>query len=262
MRKTTKWTKAFSVLLVFSLIMIYAWSVQGQEGKGQGKGQGKGGKKPDKGGFISVCVTFRDVLNPADRIMSDGWGPYFDGTDGVSAIVGVKRGGFRLDTSGGERMVYLDFTDFVYVEPPLPLPPSNGPYDIDLRIGEECEDEYGVSWLETKLDIVAMEGGTTRYGALSINFAPAPAGKGRPSKLLYRMVFGSLASGWPVCTHGRFPVKVVRLGTSQEPLNSWTISATAAQQACLWKLDKRNAEYLGYFRMPFSIDVVEIPVVE
>lgn len=153
------------------------------------------------------------------------------------------------------RTVFLDFTGQVSGDG---LRPGNGAYDIDLRIGEEF---INGEWTGKKLDIVEMDGGTTSYGALSINFAPA--GEGRPSKLLYRMVFGSLASGWPVC-NDRYPMKVYRGGSKKAPLNSWTISATAEDRACLWKLHKQlsKAEQIGYFSMPFSIDVEEIPVVE
>lgn len=245
----------FSVILVVGLTLCLALATFAFAQKGSNKGK-KGGKPDQGGGYLSVSVTFRDFPNPLDRITSDNGLPYLDGADGVLAIVGVSEGGFRLDTNGKGRTVNLDFSIYIPDSGTGELVP-NGPYDIDLRIDEEFDETIGPDgqWLGTKLDIVEMAGGETCYGALSINFTPPG---GRKTKLSYRMVFGSHAAGWPTCLEDRYPVAVTRWGTEEAPVNGWTISATTAEHACLWRLGNKSRAQIGFFEMPFSIDVVAI----
>ena len=244
MRKTVGW--------LVSLVVCLGLAVPDLAAQGKGGNRGKKGGESDGGGTISVCVTFRDV---GDRIRSDGISEYCDGSGGVLAIVGKKRGGFRLDTSNKGRKVSLDFTDCVSDGGCTSSP--TGMEDVDLRIGEEYEfDATAGKRLPTgqKLDIVEMDGGETAFGALVITFAPT----GRPAKLQFRVVFGQ--AQFFACPGGD-PVTVIRGGTTGNPTNSWTLSAAAGDVACLFKVVDNFKEVTleGRFNLPFSIDVEEQP---
>jgi hypothetical protein len=247
MRKTVGW--------LVTLVVCLGLAVPDLAAQGKGGNKGKKGGESEGGGTISVCVTFRDQDSPGiDLIRSDGTPEYCDGSEGVLAIVGVKNGGFRLDTNNKGREVSLDFSDCVDGEVCTSSPPS-GSEDVDLRLGEEFDcDMGGCLPMGNKLDIFEMDGEETAFGALVIKFAPT----GRANKLLFKVVFGQVQ--FSVCEGGD-PVTVTRGGDPGEPTNSWKISATDTDEACLFKVVDNNAEGTleGRFHLPFSIDVVEQP---
>lgn len=244
MRKTIGW--------LVSLVVCLGLAVPDLAAQGKGGNRGNKGGKSDGGGTISVCVTFSDVV--ADRITSDVMREYCDNQEGVLAIVGKKRGGFRLDTNNKGREVSLDFTDCVSA---VCTSSPTGTEDVDLRIGEEYEfDAAAGKRLPTgqKLDIVEMDGGETAFGALVITFAPT----GRPAKLQFKVVFGQ--AQFLACPDGD-PVTVTRGEDAGNPTNSWTLSAAAGDVACLFKVVDNFKEVTleGRFNLPFSIDVEEQP---
>ena len=249
MRSRILWIGALVGCLLAATVGVLGLAAQGQ-----GKGGGNKGGQSDSGGTISVCVTFRDDV--ADRITSDGISEYCDGSGGVLAIVGKKRGGFRLDTNNKGREVSLDFTD-CEADGACTSPFQTGTEDVDLRLGEEYEFDETTEKREPtgqKLDIVEMDGGETAFGALVITFAPT----GKPAKLKFKVVFGQIQ--FTACTGGD-PVTVKREGTAGSPTNSWIISAAATDVACLFEVEGQSIELTqeGRFHMPFSIDVDEQP---
>ncbi len=250
MRKTIGW--------LVSLVVCLGLAVPDLAAQGKGGNKGNKGGESDGGGTFSVCVTFRDADVPVlDRIRSDGISEYCDGSGGVLAIVGKKRGGFRLDTNNKGREVSLDFTDCVSAECTSPFPTGKEKEDVDLRLGEEYEfDATADKRLPTghKLDIVEMDGGAMAFGALVITFAPT----GRPAKLQFKVVFGQ--AQFLACPDGD-PVTVTRGGDADNPTNSWTLSAAAGDVACLFKVVDNFKEVTleGRFNLPFSIDVDEQP---
>ncbi len=244
MRKTVGW--------LVSLVVCLGLAVPDLAAQGKGGNRGNKGGESDGGGTISVCVTFSDVV--ADRIRSDGISEYCDGSGGVLALVGKKNGGFRLDTNNKGRKVSLDFSNCVPAGTCTSSP--TGTEDVDLRIGEKFVFDELVPGLRVgagqKLDIVEMDGGETALGALDIVFAPT----GKPAKLRFLIVFGRFAGSGIVCGD---PVTVTRGGAPGNPTNSWTLSATASDEACLFKVVDNFKEVTleGRFNLPFSIDVVE-----
>ncbi len=246
MRKTVGW--------LVSLVLCLGLAVPDLAAQGKGGAKGNKGGASDSGGTISVCVTFRDDV--ADQITSDGISVYCDGSGGVLAIVGKKRGGFRLDTNNKGRKVSLNFTDCVSGET-CNSPFPTGMEDVDLRIGEEYQVNVLTGEREAtgqKLDIVEMDGGETAFGALDITFAPT----GRPAKLQFKVVFGQIQ--FIACTGGD-PVTVTRGGTAGNPTNSWTMLATDDDEACLFEIldNFKEVNLVGRFHMPFSIVVDEQP---
>jgi hypothetical protein len=249
MRQTIGW--------LVSLVVCLGLAVPDLAAQGKGGAKGNKGGESDGGGTISVCVEFRDV--DTDRIRADNFSKkYCDGSGGVLAIVGKKRGGFRLDTNNKGRKVSLNFSDCVPGETcTSPFPTGTETEDVDLRIGEEYEfDAAAGKRLPTgqKLDIVEMDGGETAFGALVITFAPT----GRPAKLQFKVVFGQ--AQFLACPDGD-PVTVTRGEDAGNPTNSWTLSAAAGDVACLFKVVDNFKEVTreGRFNLPFSIDVEEQP---
>ena len=247
MRKTIGW--------LVSLVLCLGLAVPDLAAQGKGGDRGKKGGASDGGGAFSVCVTFENA--DGDLISSDFMRGYGDNQEGVLAIVGKKRGGFRLDTNNKGREVSLDFSDCVSGET-CTSPFSTGDkdsQDVDLRIGDEYVFDETTGRREPtgqKLDIVEMDGGETAFGALVITFAPT----GRPAKLKFKVVFGYIQ--FTACTGGD-PVTVTRGGTAGNPTNSWTLFAAASDVTCLFKVEGQSIELTqeGRFNLPFSIDVEE-----
>ncbi len=173
MRKTVGW--------LVSLVVCLGLAVPDLAAQGKGGTKGNKGGASDGGGTFSVCVTFRD--DGADRIRSDGIRDYCDGSGRVLAIVGKKRGGFRLDTNksrkaGAGRTVSFDFAHQC-VQGADCFPPGFGDEEVDVRLGEEYDDETTEKREPTgqKLDIVEMDGGATAFGALVFNIPDAEKAK-------------------------------------------------------------------------------------
>ncbi len=235
------------ILWIVALVGCLVFAVAGFAQKG-----GKKGKK--QGGGISVNVTFRD--DNLDRIKSDGM-VYRDGESKVIAGVGLKRGGFRLDTNrslkaGAGRTVSFFFTQCVQ-DADCSLP-GFGDEEVDVRLGEEFDFDMGGFRVPTgqKLNIVALDGGESAFGALVFNIPDS----GRAE---WWLIFGDNPFTQP-CGD---PVTVTRGGTADNPTNSWTLSADAGDEACLFEpVGDPGGEGLigvlkGRFHMPFSINVVE-----
>ncbi len=240
MRKSIGW--------LVSLVVCMGLAVPDLAAQGKSGAKGNKGGESDGGGTFSVCVTFENA--DGDLIRSDFMRGYCDNQEGVLAIVGKKRGGFRLDTNNKGREVSLNFTDCVSGCTSSPT----GTEDVDLRIGEEYEfDATADERLPTgqKLDIVEMDGGATAFGALVITFAPT----GRPAKLQFKVVFGQ--AQFLACDGD--PVTVTRGEDAGTPTNSWTMLATDDDEACLFEIldNFKEVNLVGRFHMPFSIDVVE-----
>jgi hypothetical protein len=75
-----------------------------------------GAGKPSGPSETPMIVQFRDLLNPLDRITSDGSGPYSNGVDSVRAVVD-QRGDIDLGTSFGQgaevRKLSFDFSQAI-----------------------------------------------------------------------------------------------------------------------------------------------------
>lgn len=219
--------------------------------------QGKGGTKGGKGGQgnLSVCVTFRDAAG--DRVTSDGNRVYCDNSQGVQATVGLDLGGFRLATNNQGRLVSLDFSECLPGESCSP-PFTKDLQDIDMRIGEEFVFDSTTGQREPtgqKLNILAMDGGETRFVELSINFS---LGKGK-SKQGYQVLFGRNTFAG-VCPDGQ-GATIVRGGAPGASANAWTITAAANDVACMTQIldNFRQLNPVGRFHLPFSIDLAEQP---
>lgn len=225
MRKGTRRTAGVAACL--ALVSVGFATPAGGQGKGKGGG-------PSGESDTPVHVQFRDAAG--DLVRSDGsaGGFYWDGTDGVSAFIGMKNGGFKMNTSKGPRTVTLDFPDCGRL-----IADPGCRSDVLLDTDDEVQDT-GVGLISTgeKIDLRRLAVGEAALAEFSINF-PSDLSKSTPNKIS----FGDLGCG--------DPLPVTRTAT-----DTWTIEASG-KLACLFEVVAKNGrrEITDSFNLPFKITI-------
>lgn len=255
MKKTTKWAKAFSVLLVFSLVVFTAWSSQGK---------GKKGPKEPKHQNTPICVVFDDFVGA--RIQSDGGGIYCDG-DGsgkskTSTFLGRRDPGGEFvlktnNTKGNGRSLLLDFfelLDFNECTDPLDRPPlSNIVYPVKVRMLTGRPDAGP--------DLRTMEVGDELavWASMVIEFylSEEETPSGDEDVQQWQLWFGEKFEWWSTTNSWCEPCYQAGPGVwvTRTDESTWTIEAFPDTVACLesfvdWST---NIQHRGNFSMPFKL---------
>lgn len=217
-----------AMVVMTSLVLVGIWAVLATPEAALAK------KPGDGGGVLNGSATFRDAVDPLDRVSSDGGGPYYDSANGRKGdtILDLGDAFFRLQVKKNlrkneGRWFDLDFENLQVVDSegnPIPFDPEifkpENPYVWSLHVQGTLQD-----WRAQELNVPVLRDGDIYFGNNGNDEAHINYGAG---------------SSWD-----GDQLTVTRIGD-----DVWTIESFDTDKAQL----RRQGESFGFTPMPFNID--------